>query len=614
MSNSKINLSEKQMQIASHKDGALLVLASAGSGKTRVLTERIKQLVSITKRKILAITFTNEASEEIKDRLQDSIDVNECLFVGTFHAFCIHVLENHGSALGYDEVPQIFSNSDDRLKIIEAAILNTPSVKVDYESSDTKKRNLIKSNILEGIAKIKREVILDSELENYHFDSTTILLYRTYQKLMASLNAIDFDDLLLITYELFINNPKIAALYRRNFEYICVDEAQDMNKAQYMVLRALTGTEHKNIMLVGDPKQAIYGFNGSDSRYMTERFKEDYNPKEITLNENYRSSRKVLELANEIVPDPSSLDNIVIEGICEINEFASVEDETDWVISTIQELLSIQELPDIEGDINVDKIAILARNKYVLLPIENKLRELKYDVYYKSSSSEVIFDSDIMKFFNLGLQVRINHKDRLHLTQLQSKVKLKGYKTLEDLKNAKFPAEEYHDIILLLLDLENDGSNFKNKIKQLIDKANSKANYVDMNENERALMCNDLQELSKHWRRYISNTSSISIASFRNAMALGQTRQGQDNHGIALSTVHTMKGQENDIVFLIGMDNETFPDYRAIAKGGVEMEQEKNNLYVAVTRARRYLYVTYPISRLMPWGDSKKRIKSTLLP
>lgn len=620
MSNSKIMLSKKQEQIASYKDGSLLVLASAGSGKTRVLTERIKRLVKVTKRKILAITFTNKASEEIKERLENDIDVSEHLFVGTFHAFCIYVLESHGSAMGYEELPQIFSNVDDRLKVVEEAILCTPSVKGEYELLDGKKRDAFKYKALESIAKIKREVILDEELEEKGIDGFTILLYRTYQELMSSLNAIDFDDLLLITYKLFMYNPKISSLYRRSFEYICVDEAQDMNKAQYMVLKALTGDEHKNIMLVGDCKQAIYGFNGSDSKYMEEWFIADYSPTKITLNENYRSSKKILELANKIVSDPSSLENIVVEGICEMKEFASVEDEANWVVSEIGKLLTAKKLSGIEGDIDPDRIAILARNKYVLSQIEEKLNAAGYKTYYKNSSSEVIFDSDTMKFFNLALQVKVNPKDRLHLSQLQRMVKVNGAKNLNEIKTV-MPIdksltiyEAFMDIIDAILLMDNNGNNFRKKIEQLLEKVKSKDNYMNIDSNEKSLMSNDFYELLKHWQRYCSTATNISISSFKNAMALGQTYQGVESHGIALSTVHTMKGQENDIVFLVGMDDETFPDYRAKAKGGIEMEQEKNNLYVAITRAKRHLYISYPTSRIMPWGDSKKRKKSSLLP
>lgn len=609
----KIQLSLKQEQVASHKEGALLVLASAGSGKTRVLTERIKRLAKITKRKILAITFTNKASEEIKERLQEDSDILDRLFVGTFHSFCSYVIERHGNAIGYIELPQVFSELDDRLKIIEDAIMETPSLIVYYNTLDLKERNKFKNNALDVISQIKREVILDEDLELKVNDKDVILLYYNYRELMTSMNAIDFDDLLLLTYKLFIHNVNIAALYRRNFEYICIDEAQDLNKAQYMVLRSLTSDEHKNVMLVGDPKQAIYGFNGSSSKYMIEFFKADYKPVEIELIENYRSAKKVLELANKLIPNSSSINNVVIEGETAICPFGSVENEASWVIVKIEELLSKGLLKDIEGVVNENSIAILARNKYVLLPFAEKLKEKNIKYYFKSTIKGLSFDSDSGKIFNLALQVKVNSKDRLHISQLQRLVNVKNQQTLENIK-AQCSNDLYIEILNAILSFEDDGNNFKTVINRLILKLENRDNFTDVDENELRIAYSDLSEIRNHWRIYEKSTLSRTLGSFRNAMALGQTFQAEKNVGVALSTVHIMKGQENDIIFLVGMDDLTFPDYRAVQKGGLEMEQEKNNLYVAITRAKRYLYITYPTSRLMPWGDSKSRSKSRLLP
>ena len=572
----KIKLSPKQEEIAGFTYGALRVIASAGSGKTRVLTERIKRLSRVTKRKILAITFTNKASEEIKERINEDVDINEILFVGTFHSFCISVIESHGSLIGFNEVPQIFSNTDDRLKVLEVAILNTPSVKCLYEGRSSKEQNRIKYDVLEYISKIKREVILEEELHDKGIDDKTILLYHNYTEIMASMNAIDFDDLLLLVYKLFISNPKIASLYRRNYEFICVDEAQDLNKAQYMLLRALTGNENKNIMLVGDPNQSIYGFNGSSSKYMKDCFTRDYAPKEIVLSENYRSSRKVLELANKIIPASSSLDNVVVEGVCEIQSYDSTESEASWVLSKIKELIDQKDIVDIENTVTEESISILARNKFVFADIETKLKANNMDYYFKNTGGEVVYDSELMLVLLLALQIKINPLDRLHLSQLQRLVKLSKKISLEEIMESDIA--DYHKIIIKsILYLNLDGSNFKKIISGLEADFQNLDNYKNaLNENERAYFIYDCKSLLKHWHRYEVNTSTKTLSSFRNAMSLGQTAETSVRKGIALSTVHTMKGQENDVVFLIGMDNETFPDYRAIHKGGIEMEQERS--------------------------------------
>jgi DNA helicase-2/ATP-dependent DNA helicase PcrA len=606
-----INLSQIQELVASHTNGALLVKASAGSGKTRVLTERIKRLTKLTKRKILGITFTNKASEEIKERLQIDIDISEHLFVGTFHGFCEYVIRNHGNAMGYEDMPQIFSNTEDRLKLIETAILLTPSIKMIYEGySEQKERDKLKYNALEVISKIKREVILDEDLEEKIGDEKTILLYKKYQEIMTSHNAIDFDDLLLITYQLFIYNPKIASLYRRNFEYICVDEAQDMNRSQYMLLKSLTGDEHKNVMLVGDPQQSIYGFNGSNSNFMIKDFNEDYSPQIIELKENYRNSKAVLELANKVMPNSTSLENIATQGICEIKGFNNDSEESEWILSKIEELINTKSYSEIEGDVNYDKIAILARNKYILAPIEKLLINKNIPYYYKTAAEGLTFESQAVNVLNLALQVKINPKDGLHRYQLLRMLDKKNLSSLDDITNS-LQLGLNKDILQAVTDMDLNGSDFKRKIDLLKGRFEDQENYKDLDEDERVMICDDLEELLNHWHIYSMKTENISLPAFRNAMALGQTNKNIEKHGVALSTVHTMKGQENDIVFLMGMNEGTFPDYRA--KTNIEMEQEKNNFYVAITRAKRFLYITYPLQKMTLWGNPKSHQISSFL-
>lgn len=608
----KIQLSKYQEEIVSHSTGALLVLASAGSGKTRVLTERIKRLTEKTKRQILAITFTNKASEEIKERLEDTPTALEKVFIGTFHSFCNSVLETHGSALGYQELPQIFLEIEDRLRIIEEVISDTPMLLSRFNNLDTKKKEQFKYEALEVISRIKREVILDEDLETKVSNELIIMLYYNYRELMESMNAIDFDDLLYLTYKLFINNPNIAALYRRNYEYICIDEAQDLNKAQYMVLRSLTGDEHRNVMLVGDPKQSIYGFNGSSSIFMDKDFVDDYSPKQISLDLNYRSSKKILDFANQLIPNSSCPNNAALEGGTELIEFEDVELESNWVVSKIQDLLEKKNIPDIEGDLTSNRIAILARNKYILLPIENILKEREIKYYYKSTTKGLNFDSESGKIFNLALQIKANSKDRLHISQLHKILGISDCNSLQLMEN-KVSNCLYKEILSTVNKLHEDGANFKRELEKLIERI-KEDHFKDIDEDERNIAYIDFLEIKSHWQNYATTNQNKSLASFRNAMALGQTFNKEQSDGITLSTVHTMKGQENDVVFLIGMDDQTFPDYRAIQKGGLEMEQEKNNLYVAVTRAKRYLYITYPLSRKMPWGQVKRRLKSRLLP
>lgn len=605
---SSVELSPKQEEIVFAEDGPIYVKASAGSGKTRVLTERIRHLLGKTKKKILALTFTNKAGEEIKQRLNDIPEIDSRLFVGTFHGFCQHVLENHGSLIGLSKMPHIFEEEADRLELIEQAIEQTPSYSDEYRKLSKKDQQSFRYRGLNFIAKVKRKLISDDDLCNHTNDDNVILLYQTYQDILRSQNAIDFDDLLKLAYELFIAQPNIAALYRRSFQTICIDEAQDLNNAQYQLLLALANGEHKNIMMVGDPNQSIFHFTGSSPDFMDKKFVNDFNPTVFELNENYRSSKAVLAAANKILPESEDRANTVKEGLFEIHSLEDDDAEAQWIVDKIKVLVGSKH-EDIEGDIRYEKIAVLARNKYVFNKLELKLKENSIPCYYKMTPGSIKFESDLMKLFDLSLRIKINPQDILHKERLLKILNISVDNKIDDLATIASmlnPGLE-KQILGIVCDLSDDGSNLKKQFEPF------KNGIVANDENDRKMVIDDIDELLKHWINYAKKTDNKSLHQFKNAMALGQTHPLAQHNGITLSTVHTMKGQEFDIVFLMGMDDETFPDYRAVKNGGIELIQEKNNLYVAFTRAKRFLYVTWPMKRLMPWGDYKSRNISRFL-
>ncbi len=603
----RLTLSKKQEEIVYAKEEAIYVEASAGSGKTRVITERIRYLLGKTKRQILALTFTNKAGEEIKERLKgsDIKDMDKRLFVGTFHGFCQYILENHGSSIGLSPMPHIFENDKDRLELISQAIEEVPLYAEKYSKYEERERASFKYRALDFISKVKRELILDSEFSEHTDDENIIALYKNYQDLLRVQNAIDFDDLLLLTYKLFINYPRISALYRRSFYAICIDEAQDLNNAQYKLLLSLTNREYKNIMMVGDSKQSIFQFTGSSPIYMSEKFVEDFSPIKFILNENYRSSKKVLKSANKILSvSNQDISNTVLEGEFELTACNNEFEEAQWIINKIKELIVRKDDDNIEGEIIYEKMAVLARNKYVFKELEEKLKEQEIPSYYKMTSSGVSFESEVMKIFDLGLRLKINPQDILHKEQLLSKLKINSNISLESIVS-KLKNSIEKDILTIVLKLRNDGSNLKRLFKTFREKIN-----LESNEKNKIIIF-DIDALLEHWINYAKQTDKKSLHQFKNAMALGKTYSLTEHKGVTLSTVHTMKGQEFDIVFLMGMDEGTFPDYRA--KSEVELNQEKNNLYVAFTRAKRFLYVTYPLKRTMPWGGIKHRKISRFL-
>ncbi len=604
---SHIDLSPKQEKIVFAENGAIYVKASGGSGKTRILTQRVRYLLGNTNKKILALTFTNKAGEEIKERLSDISEIEKRVFVGTFHGFCQSIIENHGHLIGLTKMPHIFEEETDRLELIEQAIKQTPSYAGTYKTQSNKEQKSFRYRVLSYISKVKRELIADSELEQHTDDENIVLLYQNYQDILRTQNAIDFDDLLLLAYSLLVNYPKTAALYRRSFFAICIDEAQDLNNAQYQFLLALANGEFTNIMMVGDPNQSIFHFNGSSPDYMDKQFVDDFSPSVVELKENYRSSQAILSAAKKIIPDVENFAETVKAGVFEINALNDEDDEARWIINKITSLVSLKVHEDIEGDISYEKIAVLARNKYVFNKLEAQLEESNLPFYFKMTPGTIRFESDLMKTFDLGLRVRLNPQDILHKQRLLSRLKIESNNLDLVSVTPLILDQSMKGIITLVSELNDDGSNLKRSFESLKDNINIE------DENEKNMIFNDINELLKHWHNYANKTDNKSLHQFKNSMALGQTHPLAQHSGITLSTVHTMKGQEFDIVFIMGMDDETFPDYRAVRNGGIEMKQEKNNLYVAFTRAKRFLYVTYPKKRIMPWGDYKMRRLSRFL-
>ena len=596
----EIILSDKQQKIVDFRDGALLVKASAGSGKTRVLTERVKKLAEGTRRKILAITFTNKACEEIKNRIKEyNTDLLKKVDVFTFHGFCNSVLERHGSYIGYAKLPEIISSQEEIYALMEEAVKATPTIFAKYQKLDEKGRKKVIYDAIELVAKIKRNFIPDEEL--YGSNQDGVILFFAYRSLMQSMNAIDFDDMLLLVYNLFTTNVRIADLYRRNYDYICIDEAQDLNNAQYRLLRSLANEGYNNVMMVGDAKQSIYAFNGSSKEYMLKYFVADYNPKVFELAENYRSAREILSYANKIIPGANDEMAAQIQGMCKEYPAQTEEEEINTIISLIQKILGQKKLKYIERNISEDDITVLARNKYVLEPLEKKLEELSIPYYYKNTSKVYKPLSTHGQYFETLLSLRINPQDVMHEGQAKSIEKL-GVN--EELCAAIRKAVE---------GLRDDGSNFRTVIQGVKDKIKQiTSNRIE--DDELIMAYKDFEFTDSQWVAYAKTNTNRSIQSFRNAMTLGTTNVDVEHHGVSLSTVHTMKGQENNIVILMGMDDNTFPDYRSVQQGGNAMDQERNNLYVAITRAKRYLFITYPLQRTMPWGGVYNRIRSRLLP
>lgn len=622
-----VRLSKKQEYIVKKTEGALLVTATAGSGKTRVLTERVRYLLDNKKGhyRVMALTFTNKAAEEMQNRLEDIPELKEKTFIGTIHNFCIEVIKNQGNTIGLKDLPHIFESESDRIRILREVLESNTQLKEDFLNTPNKEKYLY--NCLDFISKQKRNLSLPEYENDWHVHAKEVILYKAYRNLLMVQDAMDFDDILVFAYRIFTERPRVAELYRKLYKYICIDEAQDLNYAQYEIIKAICGESHRNVLMVGDPNQAIYGFNGSDKKYMCEYFKKDFNAESVELNENYRSSKAVINIANHVNPGNIDLKTVMTTGESEITSLDDEEKEAIWVVEKIKTLLQQKTHPDIEGEIRLDNIAVLARNKYVFKPLEKELeKNPSITFYYKKSNEMSESESELIKMFDLGTRIIINPKDEIHFARIRELAGIKnppdityesGYEKLASLRVKIIDPlilEQFEATLnawKILSENESDFNRALDTIKKYIQKDIKPEDTPQM-----ALILNDIEEWEKLWTKYKKQVSkeNRSLKHFRSSIAMGTLQIPHNLNGLTLGTIHSVKGLEYDIVFLIGMTEGTFPDYRAIKSGNDAMKEEKNNAFVAITRAKRLLYITYPLKKFMPWKEYQEQKKSRFLP
>ncbi len=602
-----MQLSQKQLQIVNHKDGALLVEAGPGSGKTRVLIERIKCLLSSSKRgKVLALTFSNLAADEMKDRLSEDRAFEEQLdrvTAGTIHSFCLDLVQSRGNLIGLNSDMVLFESEDDRKTVLKDVFLENQQLK-DFLTRQQDK-NQILQRILQLITEQKKGFVLP---ENCNINDPFPLIYSEYNQKLIDQNAMDFDDILFFAYRILTENPSVVRVYNSLYRYICIDEAQDLNFAQYQVIKALCGDNFNNVMMVGDANQSIYGFNGSDSDFMTKSFVADFSPVVYKLNDNYRSAKRIVEFANRL-EHYDSITNYVYDGELTATKLTDESAEAKFVADKIEELIQNGH-PDVEGSISVNRIAVIARNKYVFSHLEKELSDRNIQFSFKKNSTGIDNESDYMKVFGLAIRILINKKDYIHLTQLKKAVGFSDIitdsKTGISILREVLTKTDYASMIPALEVLGKEVLNFSTALNCLDDILSS------FDDDERYLISMDIQQWRKHWSKYcmLVPKENRTLTSFRNQISLGKTREAEDNNGIALLTAHMSKGLQFDVVFIMGLSEGTFPDYRAVKADGSQLSQEMNNMYVAVTRAKRLCYMTYPAKKRMPWGDIKNQSPS----
>lgn len=609
----KLSLSAKQQEVVNHGDGAILVVAGPGSGKTRVLTERVRRLLGQPKEhfKVLALTFSNKAANEMADRLEGLGDQKQRAVVSTLHGFCLELLADRGKSIGIVGHPQIFERQQDRRQVLMQAVSADPHLWAELaKAGGTKEQNFRIDDWLRAISRIKAHPVTGTpdagSFEAYLLDA--------YNAGLSASGAYDFDDLLLLTYRLLSETPQIAGLYKRIYRYICIDEAQDLNEAQYAVITALCGPDFRNVMMVGDPRQSIYGFNTSSPRFM-EDFAVSFGAKRVELTENYRSSQMVVRAARQLIPSYAVDGQLPIAGWVRVLQGADEADEAKLVVDEIERLLRVGH-PDIEGGFDLSKCAVLGRNRYCIVAIEKQLSSREFKFYRRLSAAHE-YESELIQQFLLGLRLLANPADRFHMSALLKAWSLPGaivpacstpLEIAAGLAQAATTASGDSKAVVQALTAIANGQTPRLPVGLSVLKA-----YADgLDDEARRLIYSDADLIAGEWDQYLRNKSApVTLGGFLSNMALGSTQQPNAD-GIALMTVHASKGLEFDVVFLVGMAEGIFPDYRASNRPSA-LEEELRNAFVAATRSRRLLYLTYPQVRMMPWGDTRSTTPSRYL-
>ncbi|SDF93474.1 DNA helicase-2 / ATP-dependent DNA helicase PcrA [Methanolobus vulcani] len=632
-----ISLSPEQNEIVNAPIGQpMRILASAGSGKTRVLTERIRHILKSTKKEgIIALTFTNKAAEEMQYRLENCENIEERVWIATIHSVAQRVLEQYGHTIGLPSELQIYEKDEDRMEVFMQS-LREEGIDIDEylnvdNSREQRNREKNLQRYMNEFSLIKRDLLTEEDIVSSHSENLVLWeMYQDYQNALLNSGGIDYDDILVYAHQILLTHEWIGNVYRAKYKHVCVDEGQDLNRAQYEFIKALCGETIKSVLIVGDPDQMIYGFNGSSIQYLCKQFDNDFSPIKFKLNKNYRSSEAVISAANKLKPQSQVGHEYALKGQLIIKALDDENAEANWIVEEIKNLLHLRMDSDIEGEITLDKMVIIARNRFIFSRIEQALTNngIIYSIRKGERNQEP--ESLFGKILDHAIRIKLNSKDWVNGKKLCNLLNLNPPTKWgqDDLLNTwaqqistidQNNSDLYSTILRSVNEWDVSNPNipkfvrdFERKLKELADSLPiNEDTSVENPAEELKRSLDELNEFSESWIRFKRKGTGDSLSAFRNAIALGQIAKDVNENGITLSTVHTMKGLEKDIVFLMGMCDGVFPDYRANTQR--EIEEERNNAFVAITRAKRWLYITYPKKRVMPWGDERLQRPSRFL-
>lgn len=589
-----MTLNDKQLEAVKHMEGPCLVLAGAGSGKTRVLTERIVNLIDngVSPYNILAITFTNKAAKEMRTRVENKLGYEtNSIFIGTFHSFGLRILRENYVDIGYTSNITILDTDD--VKAIVKRILKQNG----YDPAKYEIRTIINK-----ISSAKNDGISPNEYSKLFLNDLDIvigLVYKEYTKLLKDNNSVDFDDLLLKPVELFKKNKSILEKYQERFKYILVDEYQDTNGIQYELCKLLAG-KYKNIFVVGDANQSIYSFRNADYRNIL-NFERDYkNAKVILLEENYRSTNNILKAANSVIKNNSEGKKLNLwssKSDGELITYVRCEDEikeANYVITKIKEL--------VQQGYKYSDMAVLYRTNAQSRVVEDAF--VRNNIPHNIIGSYYFYNRKEIKDLIAYLKLIYNPNDSVSLERIINVPKRGiGTKSIENLRNkatsnnmSMFDAIdsgkelEFKNIILKLQEFSLN-NNLSDLIEEVLTTTGIRMEYELNKSLENEAKVENLNEF-KTVALMFEESGIYDLQTFLENIALVSDRGQYNNDGdeVSIMTLHSAKGLEFNIVFLLGMEEGLFPHNRSFDSLS-DLEEERRLCYVGITRAKEKLYL-----------------------
>lgn len=606
------DLNPVQKEAVLHTDGPLLVLAGAGSGKTRVLTYRIAYLIkekSVYPGSIMAITFTNKAANEMKERIHKLVgDVSEGMWIGTFHSICVRILRRDIEKLGYQKSFVIYDSSDQQTLIKQC-----------LKELNYNEKNYPPGFVHSEISKAKNSLIDHNRYEKLYGGDFKLKkiseIYSLYQKKLKSYNALDFDDLIFRAIELFNENQDILEYYQKKFKYILVDEYQDTNTAQYELI-SMMASFHRNLCVVGDDDQSIYGWRGADITNILNFEKEFNNCKVVKLEQNYRSTQNILDAANNVIKNNSGRKAKELwtdngnGALINIFEAENEHDEADYVANIIKKETSC-------NNYEYNQFAILYRVNAQSRVFEESF--MKNSIPYRIIGGQKFYERKEIKDILAYLRAIQNPNDSVSLKRIINVPKRGiGDTTIDKIEDiAKIQEislyqslmavpndDKVYNKISVFLKIINDLINLKDslKVSDLINKILDCTGYIKQLENEETVEAQtrveNLKEFISVALEYEEKNDNPILEEFLAAISLVSDIDNIDGNenAVLLMTLHSAKGLEFDNVIMSGVEEGMFPSYRS-SLDETELEEERRLCYVGITRSRHNLYITYARQR-----------------